>query len=352
MIEFSAVYYDGRTSARTPVTVRGLGESLHVVGTDVNFEVALADVHVDARIGNARRTLALPGGAQLQTADHAALAALFPRANRLEAFVLGLERRWGYALGALAVTALFAWWCAVYGVPLAAKSAAAFVPVTLEAKLGEQTLYALDQTFCTPSALAADRQQAVRRSFGALTAGLNDGYQYRLEFRACGPIGPNAFALPGGGIVVTDELVKLAQNDAQIAAVLAHEIGHVRHRDGLRLALQSAGIAALIAAFAGDAVSITHLAVALPTVLIQSGYSREAETEADTYAFRRLKETGSSPKYFAEIMTLLERHRDKESSKNEKGGKDNKPAVRGSVPDYLSTHPVTAERIKRAREYQ
>ena len=87
MIEFDAVYFDGRTSARTPVRVRGLEHSLHIVGEGVNAEIALADVRVDARIGDVRRTLDLPGGAQLQTEDHAALATLFPRAHRFQAWV-------------------------------------------------------------------------------------------------------------------------------------------------------------------------------------------------------------------------------------------------------------------------
>ena len=344
MIEFSAVYYNGRTSARTPVRVRGLDRSLHIVGAEVNFEVALADIHVDARVGDTRRTLSLPSGAQLQTDDHAALAALFPRANRFEAWVQGLEHRWGYALAALAVTAGFTWWCVTYGLPLAARVVAGFVPVNIEAKLGEQTLNALDQSLCTPSALDAGRKQAVQKSFGALTAGLNGGYNYRLEFRACGRVGPNAFALPGGAIVITDALVELAQNDRQITAVLAHEVGHVRHRHGLRLALQGAGAAALIAALAGDAVSITNLAVILPTALLQSGYSRDLEYEADTYAFQRLQEVGLSPKHFAEIMTLLEEHRNKKRGPQS----GDKAASSSGALDYLSTHPVTAERIERA----
>ena len=157
MIEFAAVYFDGKTTARTPVRVRGLGPSLHIVGADVNIEVALADVRPDTRIGNARRAVDLPGGAQLRTDDHAALAALFPRANRLEAWVQSLEQRWGYTLAAIAVIAGFSAWSFVYGLPLATKAAASFVPVSIEATLGEHTLAALDNSLCAPTALPASR---------------------------------------------------------------------------------------------------------------------------------------------------------------------------------------------------
>ena len=351
MIEFDAFYYDGKTSARAAVRVRGLAHSLHITGSGINTEIALVEVRVDARVGDARRTLALPGGAQLQTDDHTALAALFPRAHRLESWVQTLERKWGYALAAIALIAAFTWWCAVFGVPLAATAIANATPATVESTLGEHTLATLDKSMCDSSALPAARVADVQKHFSTLINGLNDGYAYRLEFRACGGFGANAIALPGGVILVTDELVKLAQNDQQIAAVLAHEIGHVHHKHGLRRTLQSAGVAALVAALAGDAVTITKLAVLLPTVLLQSGYSREFETDADTYAFERMKAIGLSAQYFAEIMTLLEQQHNARSGtpaeKTDAARTNSRHAL-----DYLSTHPATAERIDRARNYR
>jgi Zn-dependent protease with chaperone function len=148
-------------------------------------------------------------------------------------------------------------------------------------------------------------------------------------------MGPNAFALPGGTVVMTDDLAKLATDDDQLSAVLAHEIGHVRGRHGLRLGLQAAGVAALTAALFGDAVSITGLAVTLPTAILQNGYSRELETEADEYAFQRLREVGLSPTAFAEMMQLFEKEHEKYLGK-------------GASMDYFSTHPATAKRIERA----
>ena len=333
MLELDAVYYDGKTSARMPVRVRALSHSLHITGAGVNREVLLTDVSVDAPLPGAARALHLPDGAQLQTNDHAAVEALFPRAHRLESWVHALERRWPYALAGLAVVALFAWWLIADGIPLAAKFAAGFVPPNVEAQLGEQTLGAIDKSLCQASRLDPARQQALRERFAVLTGGLGDGYAYRLELRDC-RIGANAFALPGGAVLMTDKLVALARNDDQISAVLAHEIGHVRHRHGLRLGLQALGVAALSAAVLGDAVSISSLAVTLPTALLQSGYSRDFEAEADDYAFQRLREVGISPRAFAEMMVLFQKEHDKRS------GDDSK--------DYFSTHPATAKRIARA----
>ena len=333
MTEFDAVYYDGKTSARRAVRVRGLGGSLHIFGAEMNQEIPLTEVSIDAPLPGAARALNLPGGAQLQTLDHAAVEALFPRAHRFEGWVHGLERRWPHALAGVALLAAFSWWCVIDGLPQAAKLAAGFVPQNIEAQLGEQTLTAIDGALCRSSKLDPARRQALQQRFAALTAGLGDRYAYRLELRSC-RIGANAFALPGGAIVMTDELVKLSQNDDQISAVLAHEIGHVRHRHGLRMGLQATGLAALTAALFGDAVSITGLAVMLPTAILQNGYSRDFETEADDYAFQRMKEVGLSPKAFAEMMALFESEHAKKRS--------------GDAMDYFSTHPATAKRIERA----
>jgi Zn-dependent protease with chaperone function len=341
---FDAAYFDGRSSARTAVRVEAGDGTLHITGGGVDIEVALADIEVDARIGNTPRTLQLPGGAQLQTADHAALELLFPQANRFEAWVHGLERHWGMALASIVLIAGVAWWFSAYGIPLAANAVARALPQELEAKLGAQTLAALDASLCSASTLDATRQNSINALFGKLTAG--DPTPYHLEFRACPRIGPNAYALPGGTIVVIDELVELAANDRQVAAVLAHEIGHVQKHHSLRLALQGAGVAALFSVLAGDAISITSLAVGLPTLLLQTGYSREFEAEADELGFARLKAAGMSPADFADIMTRLEDYQKKHAGGATAGDKGERAL------DYLSTHPDTAQRIERARNYR
>src|SRR5712671_266193 len=242
MTEFDAVYYDGRTSARHPVRVRWTGASLHVSGPQVNLELPLESVSVDAPLAGSSRALQLPDGAQLRTDDHAAVESLFARQpllarkHLLEGWVHDLERRWPHALAGIAFVAVFAWWAVVDGLPLTARFAAGFVPPRAEAKLGEQTLAFFEERLCKPSALSVARQEALQARFAVLNSGLADGYAYRLLLRDCGAVGANAFALPGGTIVMTDALVKLAKTDEQIVAVLAHEVGHVRHRHGLRIA--------------------------------------------------------------------------------------------------------------------
>jgi Zn-dependent protease with chaperone function len=335
VVEFQALYYDGKSSASRPVRVRGWTGELEISGDGVRARVPTAAVKVEPPIGATRRILQLPEGAQLQTADEAAVEALFPEANALEGRIHRLERHWPYALAAVLVVGVVAWWTVVYGVPIAARIAADAVPIDVEAALGERTLGTLDSMGCGPSKLAPKRMAELRGRFDALTRGLDDGFRYRLELRECRVIGANAFALPAGTIVMTDGLVKLARNDDELVAVLAHEVGHVRYRHGLRLAFQSLGVGALIATLFGDAASLSTIIVAVPSVLVQTGYSRAFEEEADGYAFVRLKEIGISPRHFADMLRRLEGSR---------GG-----AARGErALDYLSSHPATEKRIERA----
>jgi predicted Zn-dependent protease len=334
---FDAVYFDGKTSSSIPVRCEAVGTDLRIEGPGVLRVVPLAEISPQAPIGNAPRILPLQDGAQLRTADAGAVDALFPRSTPLESAVHGLEQHWPAVVAAVAAVAVFTWWAAVYGLPAGASLAASFVPRDLEAELGRRTFASIDGKLCDPSRLDAARQDALQKRFMALAAGRDDGYAYQLHLRSCRGIGPNAFALPGGVVVMTDALVELASHDDQLSAVFAHEIGHVRHRHGLRLSLQAAGAAALTAALFGDAVSIAGLAASLPTVLLQTGYSRGLESEADEYAFARLKEAGLSPAAFADIMERLD-------------GRSTDAKDDGEDAGYFATHPATAKRIERARE--
>jgi Zn-dependent protease with chaperone function len=151
-----------------------------------------------------------------------------------------------------------------------------------------------------------------------------------LVFR--GGVGPNAFALPDGTVVATDELVELAHDDEEVLAVLAHEIGHVHHRHSLRMALQSSTVLLLISAYLGDVTQLTTISTALPGVYANASYSRELETEADTFALAYLDQNGIPHRRFADILRALQ-------------GQSGTDPDRGM--QYLASHPPTSERIAR-----
>jgi TonB family protein len=153
----------------------------------------------------------------------------------------------------------------------------------------------------------------------------------RVEFRSLGGKYPNAFALPGGIIVVSDELVNLAGNDEELLAVLAHELGHVERRHAVQNVLRGSASLLLISTITGDLSTLTSFAATIPLTLLQRGYSREFEAEADGYALGLLRTAKVDPGHFASILEKLAESRPE-------GAQDY---------TYLSTHPSTADRIQR-----
>ena len=150
------------------------------------------------------------------------------------------------------------------------------------------------------------------------------------EFRNSESIGANAFALPSGIVVMTDDLVKLAKSDEEIIAVLAHEIGHVRGRHALRQLLQAAGISALAVALLGDVSSISGILSGAPA-LLHAKHSRDFEREADTFARQWLREHDIDETKFDAILCRM----------TKSAGQSETEAI-----DYFSSHPPTDERVR------
>lgn len=335
MIAFDGVLYDGRTAEAVPVHVDVLPDDVAIGDGTVTARMPRAGIEVDAPIPGVPRTLRLPDGERIETTDHAAVAALWPERGIIARAAYALESRW-WAVGAgIGLTAVCIWLVVAVALPLAADPVARRISPKVDSYVGEQALVTLDATVLKPSELPEDEQQAWSDKFDAFVAGEKGEENYSIVFRRAGM--PNAFALPGGTIVVTDEMVAAVGSDDELLAVLAHEIGHVRGRHAMRLVLQSSGLAVLMTALAGDAVGVTFLAVALPTMLLRSGYSRQFEAEADDYAFAHMKRHGVSPQAFADAMRRLEK---------ETGGARESDAM----TRYLGTHPATSERIRRAEE--
>jgi len=219
-----------------------------------------------------------------------------------------------------------------YGLPMAADKVVEKIPMETEQALSKQAMvWFEDHNFFSPTTQDPLHLEVLRDRFIELHRGLDKSHYITLEFRNSKAIGPNAFALPGGTIVITDQLMELASSDEEILAVLAHEIGHVELRHSLRQLLQSSAIGLVAATVTGDAATLSAAVAGLPAVLAQTKYSRKFEGEADDFALKLLKQHGISPAAFAEIMEKLEN------------------IESGVFPSYLSTHPITSERIAKAR---
>ena len=154
---------------------------------------------------------------------------------------------------------------------------------------------------------------------------------YTLVFRSMPKVGPNAFALPGGTVVVTDQLVRSFPETDVIAGVLGHEIAHVAEAHGLRQVYRSLGTYLLVALIVGDVGPILEDMLLEGGLLLSLSHSREHEREADRIGVMLAARAGYDP---AAVARFFERMA------------AGKPA---SGPSWLSTHPATGERVLEIR---
>lgn len=364
MTPLNADYYDGKSARRIAASIMVTGNIVVVAHDGASTEYPLSSVRVQPQLKGAPRRIEFTDGSAAIVNDHAAVEALFGVGSS-QTLAHRLESHLGFVftalLGVIAAVVLGY----LYGVPWVAREISQRLPISIESQIADAGMKSLDQAVFEPSALDADMRAKISTAFVGLRAAAELPATVRLEFRDGGWIGANAFALPGGVIVVTDQLVQAMPGVDETAAVLAHELGHVQHRHSLRHLLQTSISALAAAAIYGDVASLTGIAVTIPTALLHNGYSRDFEREADAFAFALLKKTGRSPKTFATAMRALEgmqKDRRKENKLRKKLGlPDAKPsssdtpdapkkpdASKGGDFGYLSTHPATEDRIRAA----
>jgi predicted Zn-dependent protease len=221
-------------------------------------------------------------------------------------------------------------------VPMLADRLAVFIPPAGERALGEATFEqirnALDETGLAPLAVCENPKGV--RALTQMTAALNagEGAPEGLSVTVLDHKMINAFALPGGFVVIFKGLIDQAETPDEVAAVLAHEIGHVVSRDPTRHALRSAGSIGILGLLFGDFAGGAAV-LFLTERLISATYSQQAETDADAFGYSRLEAANVSP---AALGTMFGRLRDEHGEGNE-------------LLNHFLSHPSLAERIDNAR---
>ena len=261
---------------------------------------------ISDRVGAIARRLTFADGTVFETEDNAGidqllsdrLAASETFLSRLEVFHPRLIVIALIAIGLVAATVR-------YALPVLANVAAAVTPTPVIELIDRGALETIDRIFLKPSNMGEARKDEISAGFAALTTHADTGrIGLDLMFRDGGIVGPNAFALPGGTIILTDQLIQLAGTDDEIFGVLAHEIAHVENRHSLRQIYRSLGIAILIAMIGGDSGEIVEDILAQGSLLLTLSYSRRFESQADTRAVDLMKAAGRDP---AALATILER---------------------------------------------
>ena len=300
----TADYFDGRSARAHAVTLRIDGGELLIVGEDVSRRVACAQVTWPERTRHGARLAHLADGASLQALDSAAWDRWARSCGLADSMVVKAQQSWRWVLAG--VVALVAGLAAGYqwGLPWAARQAVTVLPHTVDESVGESALESIDGHLMKPSALPLEQQARIRTAFDRAVSTLPAGTvpRHQLVFRKSS-IGPNAFALPGGTMVMTDELVKRVNGDeAILIGVLGHELGHVRQRHGMRMMAQVSALGAVSALLFGD---FNSLLAAAPVWLGQASYSRDAEREADAESVRLMKSAGVSPTAMVRFFEIL-----------------------------------------------
>jgi len=326
-----ARYFDGRSSRARQVRLSVNDGHLDIVGDDIERRVPLSELRVSEPLSHAPRVVTLGDGAFCEIADNAEFSRILAATGHRDSFVVAWQSRWRGAV--IAVIGLIAFLFVAYRwvLPVAAEYAALQVPLTWEERLGREATAFVEKRIFSTTQLPSERHAALINRFDAITP--EDGRDYAIRFRAS-KIGPNALALPGGVIYVTDALVELAPDDDAVLGVLAHELGHIEQRHLMRRLFTSAAVGAAAAVLFGD---LSTVLAALPALLIDLDYSRAMEREADLYAVELLRVNGIPTGSLATLFERMQQAHDKRGPQSD-------------WPAYLSTHPPTPERIELFRK--
>ncbi len=332
MIKITGTYFDGKSSRALITTATFDGALIRIIDeTDNQLSyVSINDCKITPPLGNTRRSIILPDNARFESDNLESMAVLERAlgANTGLRIVNFLESCWKTVVVCFVGLILFIWLFISYGIPMFAEKASRSVPPEMLNNVSMDTMKILDKKFFKPSDLPEDKTSEIKAIFKKLHAELNTGFNYQLEFRKSPKLGPNAFALPSGMIVMTDELVEIAENNIEITGILVHEIAHVEKRHSVRLFIQNTGVFLLISILAGDVTSITTMASTLPTLLVEAGYSQKFEIEADHEAGIYLIEQGLGTKSYQNILIRI-----------------TKTTFDIPMSSVISTHPETKERV-------
>jgi Zn-dependent protease with chaperone function len=320
-------YFDGTSSRRHAATLAFADALEIVVDGETKAKWPWADIRrADSAPGTLRLSCqSAPALARLEIRDPALAAELTSRAANLDAHHLGrrgVAKIVGWSLAAAASIVLVV----LYGVPLAADRLAPLVPESFERRFGDiaeqQVKLVFGQKVCNSAAGQAAFDKLVTTLRNA--AGLDTSVQSAVVSSEI----PNALALPGGKIFVFDSLIAKAKGPDEIAGVIAHELGHLKHRDNMRGLIYNGGTSFLIGLLFGDITGSSAVIFASRT-LVTSSYSREAETAADTFSIQMMQKLGRPPKAMGELMLRVT---------GKEGGKG---------LTIISTHPLTEDRLAR-----
>lgn len=331
-------YLDGQSALRQPVRIQPLRRALHIATADGQTflwpyprirqtQGTYEGEEVRLEYGGELSAALIVSNPEFLTALHKVAPELTRhvhdpslRGRRTTLTVMA-------ALGAIGVGALFYLW----GIPALAGAMTPLIPVSWEQRLGKMVVERLapeDRRCSDPNRMVVIENLVTR-----LAQAAPENPYHIAVYVVDSPI-MNAFAAPGGYIIVFQGLVGKTERPEQLAGVIAHELQHIYKRHTTRAIIEHTSTSFLLAAMAGDFSGAMVYGAEAARTLGMLRYSRTHEKEADTEGMELMVRSGINPKGMVEFFEIL---------------KEQSPEMAGLL-EYLSSHPDTQERINYLKE--
>lgn len=320
MASFTAHLVDGQSAARRVVQVTLAADGILIAAPDAatraRWDYGEVQVTPDE---DERGSLRLARGrARLAVEDPRFAAALYEVAPQLRPAPAARRILYGTLAVAASLAAVAAiWWV----LPSATDRAVALIPPALEERLGDQQL----KTFGLVQCRSVAGQLALDNLASRLTARADLRFHVKVIVADMSMV--NAFALPGGRIVVLRGLLAQAKSPDEVAGVLAHELTHTLKRHPLRHLMAQTGVEVLTETMLGYNTSAGNVGALMASFT----YSRSEEAEADAGAIELLRQADISTAGFADFFDRLSH------------------GAEQAIPPYLSNHPSPADRLAAVR---
>ncbi|MGE0496050.1 MAG: M48 family metallopeptidase [Vulcanimicrobiota bacterium] len=205
----------------------------------------------------------------------------------------------------------------------------ATVPVAWEEKLGELAFAGQDWKVIEDPVVVEGVQKMVDRLLAHTGSS-----PYKFKVKVVDDEMVNAFAAPGGQVVVMSGLLKKAESPEEVTGVLAHELQHVLHRHSIRQLADRLKWHLVMALLIGDVGSVQEAVMANAPLFLQLSFSRSMETEADTTGVELLVKSKVDPRGLRSFFERLQ----------------NQQGADPKILKIISTHPATADRIEYLNE--
>ncbi|QYK05612.1 M48 family metallopeptidase [Shewanella zhangzhouensis] len=342
-----------KQAKKHPAAVRLDDQGFVTLSSDVyQCKSHLEVIGITDAVGNLARNLCFNGGWVFVSSDTAKLNDWIKRHNR-PSLVASIERHLSLAILCSAILLFLMWGTYRFGLPLAAKTLAAMMPVSVQEYLGEYSRDSMESLGLGESHLDAKTQAQVQKTFHSLLSQLDSqGYQFHPapKLYMMGSKLPdglilnpssndvphpgmiNAFALADGSVVLTDAMINLAIDKGELESVILHELGHHHYNHLMTSLIQSTLLSVTVAMIMGDSSGLADIMASSAVLGLTLGYSRHDEREADAFAIKQMQSIYGSTKPLADLYQKLEAQ----------------PGM-SNIPSWLSTHPDLSERINTIR---